>query len=295
MLKEVEISLHGVYGDWEACQPETCTQSRQVLCETRESRIVANELCGDELPVAEQACKEADAAVCVDAGGGGATAAREGDTPGIDNKHGEGLKSKGNAEPAGVGSSDSTPSTTKKSIDAKVEKDASTGHAASPRSAASNPSYNSNLRHGTATAPGDATSNVDVGKDTSSPNWIHQGVKAIEPTAAADTATKTTTTPKTTGPKESTAALADGGGEEGVGDSEEKDVGVGAGTTAVAAASATAGKKHYAGDNSSVGGEQPRGSASSKDEQGEGASLKRSPAAGTTGSTTGSPPEQQVI
>lgn len=58
--------MHGRHGDWQACSPETCTQTRLVFCETLDSRIiVANDLCGDELPEAEQACVGEDvAAVC---------------------------------------------------------------------------------------------------------------------------------------------------------------------------------------------------------------------------------------
>eukprot|EP00752_Nemacystus_decipiens_P017759 g15922.t1 len=64
---EVEIAVHGAFGDWEACSPDTCTQTRAVFCETRESRIVASDFCGDELPDAERPCLGDDiAAVCGD-------------------------------------------------------------------------------------------------------------------------------------------------------------------------------------------------------------------------------------
>lgn len=58
--------MHGRHGEWEACSPETCTQTRLVFCETLESRIiVANDLCGEELPDAERPCTGEDFATAV--------------------------------------------------------------------------------------------------------------------------------------------------------------------------------------------------------------------------------------
>jgi len=56
---------------------ETCTQTRQVFCETADARIVASDLCGEELPAAERACVGKDAAVCGEGADGSAA-----DTPG---------------------------------------------------------------------------------------------------------------------------------------------------------------------------------------------------------------------
>ncbi|CBJ31569.1 expressed unknown protein [Ectocarpus siliculosus] len=65
---EVAIAVQGRHGDWDACSPETCTQTRLVFCETLNSRIVvSNDLCGDELPSAERECTGAD----IDAACGG--------------------------------------------------------------------------------------------------------------------------------------------------------------------------------------------------------------------------------
>ena len=60
LVVEVEAHLHSAVGDWGDCSPDTCTQSRPVVCETRDSKIVPNHLCGEQLPEAVRACTVAD-------------------------------------------------------------------------------------------------------------------------------------------------------------------------------------------------------------------------------------------
>ncbi|CAM9271904.1 unnamed protein product [Scytosiphon promiscuus] len=89
---EVEIAVHGRHGDWQACSPDTCTQTRLVFCETLGSRIiVADDLCGEELPDAEQPCSDEAAAAAAAVCGDDAAAAPSG--AGRDGKRGAGATS----------------------------------------------------------------------------------------------------------------------------------------------------------------------------------------------------------
>lgn len=92
----MKITLHAGVGDWEECSPETCTQTRQVLCETADARIVASDLCGEELPASERACVGADAAVC----GEGAVAATAAAAAAADGSAADAHGREGGASPA---------------------------------------------------------------------------------------------------------------------------------------------------------------------------------------------------
>lgn len=87
---EVEAHLHAAVGEWGECSADTCTQIRPVMCETRDSKIVPDHLCGDELPEAERACPAADACTATTTrlsqlpapkNGGGSSTARSGVSP----------------------------------------------------------------------------------------------------------------------------------------------------------------------------------------------------------------------
>ncbi|CAM9344812.1 unnamed protein product [Choristocarpus tenellus] len=54
---EVHTYLHAVVGDWGECNA-ACIRSRVVMCSTREGRLVANDICGDELPPMEESCHD---------------------------------------------------------------------------------------------------------------------------------------------------------------------------------------------------------------------------------------------
>ncbi|CAM9941205.1 unnamed protein product, partial [Discosporangium mesarthrocarpum] len=54
---EVRAYIHPVIGDWSECS-SSCTRTRVVMCATRKGRLVPNDLCGAEMPLAEQTCTD---------------------------------------------------------------------------------------------------------------------------------------------------------------------------------------------------------------------------------------------